>query len=80
MTSDKEKINGWIKELLLCLEEEDIGVSLFTNHYQEQGELEFFSGEDRPLVVKQLKKLTRDSKRHKKFLRALIQILEKEMK
>ncbi len=79
MVSDKEKINGWIKELLLCLEEEDIGVSLFTNHYQEESELDFFSKEDRPGVVKHLKKLTRDSKRHKKFLRALIQLLEKEI-
>ncbi len=79
MSGDQEKISEWINDLLVSFEEEDIGISLFTNHYQDEQELQFFSSEDQVIVIKHLKKLTRESKRHKKMLRTIVQLLEKEI-
>lgn len=61
-----------IDRLLHEIEEEDIGISLFTTCYQNLDELKFFKDEDREQVCKILKKVSEDSKRHKEILEKLI--------
>lgn len=61
--------------LLASIEEEDIGISLYSTHYQEQRELDFFSSADRERVVSILKKLSEDSRRHKAMLEKIISLL-----
>ena len=68
----KEEIESIIEKLLLAIEEEDIGISLFTTHFQAEKELEFFLPPDRGQVKKILSKRSEDSKRHKKILEKII--------
>ncbi len=73
----KEQVQEIIERLLAEIEEEDIGVSLFSTYYQVDDELNFFREEDRGQVLKILKKLVEDSRRHKKMLEKIISRLEK---
>ena len=75
----KEEIQELITRLLAEIEEEDIGISLFSTFYQNQAELDFFGVVDRDRVVKTLKKLSDDSKRHKTVLEDVIHVLEKKL-
>ncbi|MBI3312825.1 MAG: hypothetical protein HYZ83_01130 [Candidatus Omnitrophica bacterium] len=72
----KEEIKTIIKKLLQEIEEEDIGISLFSTFYQNEEELSFFKEADREHVLKILKKLADDSKRHKTILEHIIRNLE----
>ena len=75
----KEKIKETIEKLLANIEEEDIGISLFSTFYQGEEELHFFKEGDRERVLKILKKLSDDSKRHKGILARVINHLEKKV-
>ncbi len=79
MTMKKEDIKGLIDKLLLEIEEEDIGISLFSTLYQSPKELEFFSEPDRTQVIKILKRLSEDSKHHKSVLENIIAELGKKI-
>ena len=72
----KEGIREIIDLLLAEIEEEDIGISLFSTFYQNEEELRFFKEEDRDRVLKILKKMSDDSKRHKQILEKIIRLLE----
>ena len=61
-----------IDRLLHEIEEEDIGISLFSICYQNQSELKFFKNEDREKVAKIFKKISEDSKRHKEIIEKII--------
>ena len=69
---DKQKIREMIELLLHEIEEEDIGISLFTTFYKDDGELEFFRRGDRDKILKILKLLSDDSRRHKTFLAKVV--------
>lgn len=79
MVMKKEKIKDLISKLLSEIEEEDIGISLFSTFYQNDIELSFFTNPDRERVLKILKKLSDDSKRHKIILGKVIVELEKKI-
>ena len=74
----KQQVREIIQKLLKEVEEEDIGISLFSTFYQTEDELQFFKKEDREIVLKTLKRLSEDSKRHKEILRRIIFLLEKK--
>ena len=74
----KEELKEIIDKLLREIEEEDIGISLFSTFYQNEKDLHFFKEEDRGRVVKILRKVSEDSKRHKNILTKLIGLLEKK--
>lgn len=74
----KGEIKETIKRLLQEIEEEDIGISLFSTFYQNEEDLKFFKGEDRQRVLRILKKLSEDSQRHKTILGHVIRNLEKK--
>lgn len=74
----KEEIRGLVDRLLEEIEEEDIGISLFTTFYQNKEELAFFKEDDRDHVLEILKKLSDDSRRHKNILEKIIFRLEKK--
>ncbi len=74
----KEQLKAIIGKLLTDIEEEDIGISLFSTFYQNQEELCFFAEQDREQVIKILKKLSDDSKRHKTIVMKVIQHLERK--
>ena len=76
MVMKKDEIKELIEKLLTDIEEEDIGISLFSTFYQNQEELHFFKSDDREQVLKILKKLSDDSKRHKALLMKVIDHLE----
>ncbi|HTL47158.1 MAG TPA: hypothetical protein VL688_03740 [Verrucomicrobiae bacterium] len=65
-----------LKRLLRDIEEEDIGISLFSTFYQDQEELRFFSLDDRAKVLNILQRLAEDSKRHKTIVLKIIGRLE----
>lgn len=65
-----------IDKLLHEIEEEDIGISLFSTFYQDERDLHFFKEEDREQVIKILKKLSEDSRCHKSLLEKIIGRLE----
>lgn len=71
----KEKIKEIIDNLLAEIEEEDIGMSLFSTCYQSETELLFFREEDRSRVRKILEKLSADCRRHKELLENIIAVL-----
>ncbi len=71
----KGEIKEIMKKLLKEIEEEDIGISLFSTFCESQEELAFFKEEDREWVVRILKRLSEDSKRHKAMLESLIDSL-----
>ena len=68
-----------IDRLLGEIEEEDIGISLFTTFFQNEEELRFFKEGDRGRVLKILEKLSEDSKRHKGILGKIIGELGKKI-
>jgi hypothetical protein len=72
MKTSKQKIQNLIESLLAEIEEEDIGISLFTTFYQNEEELNFFTVPDRERVSKILKQLSDDSSRHKVMLATVI--------
>lgn len=74
-----ERIREIIEKLLGEIEEEDIGISLLTTHYSNQGELKFFKEDDRRRVMEVLEQLAEDSKRHKKILNTIVGHLEKKI-
>ncbi len=76
---ENEKIKKIIQQLLSEIEEEDIGISLLTTHYQGDEELAFFSGPDRGRVVEILRLLSEDSKRHKQLLMKIISRLNEKI-
>lgn len=67
-----------IDKLLGEIEEEEVGISLLTTHYQNQEELAFFGREDRERVMMILKKLADDGHRHKRLLEKIITQLGKK--
>ncbi|MBI3317082.1 MAG: hypothetical protein HYZ85_03655 [Candidatus Omnitrophica bacterium] len=69
---EKSEITAIIEKLLEEIEEEDIGISLLTTHFQNQEELDFFQKEDKERVIHILEKLAEDSKRHKNILEKII--------
>ena len=71
----KAEIRGLIDRLMCEIEEEDIGISLFSTYCQGEDELAFFKKEDREHIVKIIKKLSDDSHRHKKILTGIIEHL-----
>lgn len=71
----KEKIRAMIDKLLGEIEEEEIGISLFTTHFSNEEELEFFSPTNRETVKKILTRVTEDSGRHKKLLEKIVGLL-----
>ncbi len=72
----KEEIKKIIEKLLSEIQEEDIGISLFSTFYQNKEDLNFFKEEDRSCVLKILKRLSEDSQRHKTILEKIIGNLE----
>lgn len=68
----KDKVKEIIERLLHEIEEEDIGISLFTICYQNEDELKFFKNEDEEKVCKILKRVSEDSRRHKEILERII--------
>ncbi len=76
---EKEEIKEIMDKLFREIEEEDIGISLFTTFYQNQDDLHFFKAEDRERVLKILKKLSDDSKRHKELLEKIISSLGEKL-
>ena len=72
----KKQVKEIIEKLLKEIEEEDIGISLFSTFYPMERELSFFSEADRERVLKILKKLSEDSRNHKKILEKIIANLE----
>ena len=75
----KEEIREIIEQLLCEIEEEDIGISLFSTFFQNEEELRFFKENDREQVVKILHKLSEDSKQHKGILEKIIAELGKKI-
>ncbi|MDP3920601.1 MAG: hypothetical protein Q8R76_07340 [Candidatus Omnitrophota bacterium] len=66
-----------IGKLLVDMEEEDVAISLFDIFMKNTDELEYFPEEERSRVVKILKRLSDDSKRHKEMLWEIIDRLGK---
>ena len=79
MLMKKEEVFEIIDKLLHEIEEEDIGISLFSTFYQNGEELRFFKEEDREAVLKILKRLSEDSKRHKTILGRIIEHLGRKV-
>ena len=75
----KEETKEIIEKLLQEIEEEDIGISLFTTFFQNEEELRFFKENDREQVLKILQKLSEDSKQHKGILEKIISELGKKI-
>ena len=73
-----EEIREIIERLLQEIEEEDIGISLFSAFFQNEEELRFFKEEDRRRVLKILEKLSEDSRQHKNMLEKIISDLGKK--
>jgi hypothetical protein len=72
------EIRRMIEKLLAEIEEEDIGISLFTTQYQDEDEMAFFAEPDRANVRKILERLTADSRHHKEILKEVIAHLEEK--
>jgi len=67
-----EKTKEIIDRLMNEIEEEDIGICLFSTCYQNPEELSFFKDQDRERVCKMLQKVSEDSRNHKKILGQVI--------
>ena len=74
-----DQINQLIEKILADVEEEDIGISLLSRHYQNQEELAFFNEADRDTVFRVLEKISQDSQRHKKLLYELVDFFGSQM-
>ncbi len=75
----REDIKRMRDNLLKEIEEEDIAISLFSTVYQNKNELHFFEKGDHERVLKILKKLSDDSRRHKEMLEAVIRVLGEKL-
>ena len=75
----KAEVREIVEKLLEEVEEEDIGISLISTHYQAGEELDFFVEADRERVGKVLKRLSDDSRRHKQILERIIVLLGKKI-
>lgn len=75
----KEEINEIVEKLLREVEEEDVGISLFSTFYQNKEELHFFKQDDQERVLKIMHKLSEDSKQHKEFLKKIVTLLGKRI-
>ena len=75
----KGQCRALIQQLLREIEEEDIGISLFSTFYQNKDEMHFFKEDDQERVLKILHKLSEDSKQHKGFLEKIILLLGKRI-
>ncbi len=64
----KEIINKLLKEI----EEEDVGIGLFSIFSESQEDLEFFKENDRERMLRMLQILSEDSRRHKTILDKII--------
>ncbi len=80
MALSKKEIKELIDRLLSEIEEEDIGISLFSTFYQNESELDFFTKPDRDRTLVILKRLSDDSKRHKEMLENVITKLGKKIR
>ena len=76
---DKKEIKVFILRLVSEIEEEDIGISLFSTFYQNKDELSFFDSSHRDRVLKVLKTVSEDSVRHKKIIETIITEMEKKL-
>jgi len=76
---NSEKLRSLINTILADVEEEDIGISLLSRHYQNQDELSFFSEADRKTVHQILEKLSQDSEQHKRMLQELVEFLGEKL-
>jgi len=74
-----EQIRELINSVLQDAEEEEIGISLLSRHYQNQSELAFFNEIDRKAVFQILEKLSKDSQRHKQMLDELVDYLGEKL-
>lgn len=70
-----QDVDAIIARLLDEMEEEDVGISLFTTVYQIDDDLKFFSAADRKRIKGILNRLSDDSHRHKKMLEAIVMAL-----
>lgn len=75
----KPQIKNLIDHLLAELQEEDIGISLFTTHYQNKEELNFFAARDKERVLKILERLSAESVHHKQILREIIDMFTERL-
>jgi hypothetical protein len=76
---DKKDIKEFILKLVNEIEEEDIGISLFTTFYRNEDELSFFNSVHRERVLKIFKAVSEDSIRHKKIIKTIIGEMEKKL-
>ncbi|HCM41977.1 MAG TPA: hypothetical protein DIS66_01495 [Candidatus Omnitrophica bacterium] len=76
---NSEQLRQMINRILTDVEEEDIGISLLSRHYQNREELSFFTETDREAVRQILEKLSKDSERHKAMLQDLIEFLGEKL-
>jgi len=76
---NSEQLHGMINRILADVEEEDVGISLLSRHYQNQDELSLFNEADRKTVYQILEKLSKDSEQHKRMLQELIDFLGEKL-
>lgn len=76
---EKNEIEEVILRLVDEIDEEDVGISLFTTFYQNEDELSFFNTIHRERVLKILKTVSEDSLRHKEIIKTIIGELEKKL-
>lgn len=69
---DKVDLKQVVEKLLAQAENEEIGVNLLTTFYQRDEELAFFPPEEHRKVVRILKTLASDSKKHRRHLKHMI--------
>ena len=74
-TEEIREIIGWLMEEM---QEEEIGMRLFTSHYQNDSQLSFFNASARERIGEILFKLSEDSKKHKILLERIILHLERK--
>lgn len=67
-----QKTKEIIERLLNEIEEEDVGICLFTTSYQNKEELSFFKDQDRKRILEIFKKVSEDSQRHKLMIKKII--------
>ena len=71
----KERAKELIDKLLREIEEEDVGIGLFSIFSQNPEDLKFFKDNDRDRLLQIIKILSEDSKRHKGILGKVIKNL-----
>ena len=68
----RERAKALIDKLLREIEEEDVGIGLFSIFSQNPEDLKFFKDNDRDRLLQIIKILSEDSKRHKIILEKII--------